>query len=356
MWMNSNACQESHLAVDRENLQETGSLIVDRSILTIPARCTGFSAGAPLLPPLNLIDLELLLHWKDRTYQTFCRSPHGKTVWQSLVPQEAIMEPFLMHGILALSAVHLARTKNESLKPAYISRAASHQNQALAKFRPLLMNISPSNSKPMFAYASLITVYSFGSSQEPHPSDFRTTIDNLCQVIVLARGVHQISVKAADALQDSMFRPILQWKSLQQNLTQETKRTFERLHEAIRSLTSDDIRRAYFGAIICIQDGLAEILGGSTAVATATRVAIRMPPGYVGLLRNYDPFALVILAYYCSVLHRLRHNWCLETWGAQVARAVWSMLDHQWRSLMHWAMEDIFGPDFSHTVGALWKS
>jgi hypothetical protein len=98
---------------------------------------------------------------------------------------------------------------------------------------------------------------------------------------------------------------------------------------------------------MCIQDGLSEIFGGFTAVATATRVAIRMPSGYVALLRNYDHLALVILAFYCSILHRLRHNWCLETWGAQIARAIWSILGGQWRSLMRWVMEDIFGPGFA---------
>jgi hypothetical protein len=276
-------------------------MVEDRN-LTVPARYNEFGAGVAPDPFLNLIDLELLMHWKDRTYQTFCRSPHGNTVWQSLVPQEALVEPFLMHGILALSAVHLARAKSEYLKPVYINRAASHQNQALAKFRPLLVNINQSNSRAMFAYSCLITVYSFGCCQELHPTDHRTTIDSLCQVIIFARGVHQISLKAADALRDSIFKPVLQWEGLQQNLSEETRLNLERLREAIRCLASDNSRHDYIGAVMCIQDGLSEIFGGFTAVATATRVAIIRVCGVASQLRPLSVGNIgILLLYFASI-------------------------------------------------------
>ncbi|KAE8420045.1 hypothetical protein BDV36DRAFT_281825 [Aspergillus pseudocaelatus] len=344
-WIHGAAfCQQS-TTDDAANDQQSGTVTMERSGLMLPKRCT--SLDDSVVPPiLNLVDLELLMHWKDSTYQIFCRNPHTHTIWQSLVPQEALKEPFLMHGILALSAVHLAQTKSVNLRPTYISTAVSHQNQALTTFRSSLHNINESNSVAMFAFASIATVHSFAFPQEPGSPDPRFTVDDLCQVIVFAQGVHQISVSAADYLQNSIFKPLLQWDGLEQRLTDDARLSFEKLREAIYVLDTESTHHAYLKTIDGIQDSLAEILGGFHGVAAATRVAIRMPVIYVALLRNYDPLALVILCHYCAVLHRLRHNWCVEDRGARAARALWFIIGDEWRHLMHWPMQDIFGPDF----------
>lgn len=349
------------MAGDLEVLQETESATVGNSQLILPGRGNSLDIAAALLPPpdLNLIDLELLMHWKDTTYQIFCRNPRASPIWQSLVPQEALTEPFLMHGILALSSLHLARTKSDYPKSLrYIGTAVSHQNQALATFRPSLDNINPSNSKAMFAFASIITVSAFGFPRAS-ASDFIApwaAIDDLYQAITFARGAHYILVQAAESLRNSMFRPLLQWDGLGQRLTEEARLAFERLYEEIHTLAADELRCDYLRAIECMQEGLAEILGGSTALAVASRVAIRIPARYMDLLREHDPLALTILVYYCTILHRLRHNWCLEGWGARVAGALWSVLGGQcqWRDLMRWAMEDIFGLDFC--IESTWSS
>ncbi|KAF7587824.1 hypothetical protein BBP40_006676 [Aspergillus hancockii] len=346
LWVHGTADRQQSMTGVATSHQQSGSVSADGSNLMLPRRCHSLETTAVLPTNLNLIDLELLMHWKDTTYQIFCRNPHTRPIWQSFVPQEGLKEPFLMHGILALSAVHLARAKGENLKPTYISTAVSHQNHALTIFRPSLDNITESNSKALFAFSSIVTVYSFAFPQAPGSLDPRMTVDDLCQVIVFARGVHQILVHAADYLQDSTFKPLLQWDDLEQKLTEEAGLAFKELRKAIHVLGAENTRHSYLTTIDCIQDSLAEILGGFRAVAAATRIAIRMPPMYITLLREYDSLALVILCYYCAVLHRLRHNWCLEERGARIARALWFILGGEWRHLMHWAMQDIFGPDF----------
>lgn len=184
---------------DLEVLQETEPSMMGGSHLIFPGRSNSLDITASLSPPsdLNLIDLELLVHWKDTTYQTFCQKPRATPVWQSSVPQEALTEPFLIHGILALSAVHLARTKSGYPKSLlYIGTAVSHQNHALATFRPSLDSINPSNSKAMIAFASSITVSAFGfpracASDSTAPL---AAIDDLHQAIAFARGAHYILV------------------------------------------------------------------------------------------------------------------------------------------------------------------
>jgi hypothetical protein len=62
---------------------------------------------------LNLGDLELLQNWTMAAYIGFGEKPDNEKVWQDEIPRKGITHPFLMRGILAVSALHLSRTRPE---------------------------------------------------------------------------------------------------------------------------------------------------------------------------------------------------------------------------------------------------
>ncbi|KAF2088811.1 hypothetical protein K490DRAFT_19036, partial [Saccharata proteae CBS 121410] len=103
-------------------------------------------------------DLHLMHHYTKTTSTTYSTREELIEVWQSWVPAAAIKYPFLMHGILATSALHLAHTHpNEALK--YLSLFTNHQSLALTGFRSALPSITPENCHAIFA-ASMITSFS----------------------------------------------------------------------------------------------------------------------------------------------------------------------------------------------------
>jgi hypothetical protein len=110
------------------------------------------------------------MQWCNSTYQVLTRNERTDPVWRLRVPEEALSHPFLMHGILALSAVHIARTRDDHRRPTYLNTAVAHQNQALTSFRGLLNDINDSNTKAMFALSSVVVVYAFGF---PHSPDLK---------------------------------------------------------------------------------------------------------------------------------------------------------------------------------------
>ena len=55
--------------------------------------------------------LELELQWIMHTHKLLARSEETRKVWELVVLQEALKAPFLMHGILGLSALHLSRLR-----------------------------------------------------------------------------------------------------------------------------------------------------------------------------------------------------------------------------------------------------
>lgn len=297
------------------------------------------------------MDLELLLQWCNSTHQTLSRNPRLDPVWRFLVTEEALAKPFLMHGILAVSALHLARIKPETSRPTYIGTAVAHQNRALALFRELLGDINPSNAKAMFAFASIVVVYAFGFPNTPHPNDPGAVVDELYQVLVLCRGVQQVIniSRTSSSLQDSSFSALLQLDEYTPYLPDDTRAAIDRLREANNACGRQDPAHdtaVYAQVIDNIAEELSAVHGGMDSITVACRWAIRLKPRFVDLLREHSPLDLVILAYFCALLHSLRQDWCLDEWGGRVARAIWMMLDEHWRELARWAMVKIFGEGF----------
>ena len=254
-----------------------------------------------------------------------------------------------MHGLLALSALHLARIKQDK-RATYISTAVAHQTQALALYRERLDDINPSNAKSMFAFSSIIVVYAFSFTQPSDSGDLRSSVDDLYQVLVLSRGVQEVINKASSSLMESSFKLILQVDDYSPYLPDSARSALEQLREANRACGAQDETHdtsAYGQVIDNLSEELSAVHGGLNSISVAGRWAIRLKPKYVESLREHKPLALVILAYYCTILHYLRQNWYLDEWGARVSKAIWGLLDDQWRPLALWPMLEIFGQSFS---------
>ncbi|KAJ5201505.1 uncharacterized protein N7498_006168 [Penicillium cinerascens] len=314
-------------------------------------RLSGDSSTAAAPPAaLNLHDLELMMQWCNATFHTLSRDERTDAVWRNAVPEEGLSHPFLMHGILALSSLHLARTVPEpSRRAAHLNRAVVHQNQALALFRELLGDINEGNSKAMFAFASIVVVYSFGFPHTPDVQDPWACVDDLYQVLVLTRGIQQVIRSPADLLRDGTFAPILQFDDkpapLPENATTAIRHLYE-ANEACRARDPQHETDAYTVTIDNIAEMLSWVYGGTTSTVIAGRWAIKLPPRFLDLLREREPLALVMVAYYGVLLQQLKHRWCFDEWCLRVAKAVWAILDDQWRPLIHWAMTEILGEDY----------
>ncbi|EPS30942.1 hypothetical protein PDE_05896 [Penicillium oxalicum 114-2] len=303
---------------------------------------------------LNLHDLELMMHWCNHTHQTLSHNQSTDLVWRNAVTEEALSHPFLMHSILALSALHLSRTGPEApRRAAYLNRAVTHQNQALALFRELLSDIRESNAKAMFAFAGVVVVYTFGFPQSPDAQDPCTCIEDLYQILVLVRGVQQVIRSPAEYLSHTNFAPIIQIEELNTELPDDASATINDLHEANEVCGARDQAHeteVYTVVIDNVAEMLRWVYGGMTSNVMVGRWAVKLPSRFLELMREREPMALVLLAHFGVLLQYSKHRWCFEDWCGRLAKAVWALLDEGWRPLVHWAMMGILGENYLETV------
>ncbi len=112
-------------------------------------------------------------------------------VWQVVFPQEGYAHSFVMHGLLALAAIHKAHLLPER-RQTYLALSAYHQNLGLQGFRPLLESITNDNWKPVFCFATIIVCYV--SSLPARSPGFRlpAPLNNTLELFLVNKGIETI--------------------------------------------------------------------------------------------------------------------------------------------------------------------
>ncbi|KAJ6179557.1 hypothetical protein N7519_010018 [Penicillium mononematosum] len=284
----------------------------------------GAAQTSSVVPTLNMEQLELELQWITQTHQLLARDEETRKVWEVQVLQEALHTPFLMHGILGLSALHLSRLRDESSQTKWLSIAISHKNVALSEFSEQLSNIDQSNVKAMMSFAGLVVAFRFGSSLTPGSSD-GPSLASLIDIFTLARGVQTVSSQQQEFLLKSNFAPLFNISPPELTWPEDIVDAFRRLeelnvqcgqqfvHHDTATYERDIAHLRSLSAFTLVQPQSMTLIGG---------FAIRASKHCLHDLNRGHPFALVVLAHYCGFLPygpgKLHHlEWPVQqVWGA----------------------------------------
>ncbi|KAJ9224538.1 transcriptional regulator family: Fungal Specific TF [Paecilomyces variotii] len=297
-----------------------------------------------LTSDLHLHDLELMHHYSTVSYKTITDRESSQLVWQISVPREAVIHPFLMHGLLALSALHILElNENSQRRQHYIDLATTHQSMALALFRKELNDITPSNCRAMFAFSSIAAVlalaFTHTTGAEPLP-----LIDEMLQIFNLLRGIHEVVQAASEWIEKiaDFFPPNVVIDPL--SVPQEVRDNIAALEvlnaDVKRTGLSDEEKEACEHAIAELLVSFEKIYS-DLGHLIAFRWPVIIKPLYISLLRDRQPMALVILAHYCVPLHTLGNRWWLKSWGYQLLETIYHQLDISWRDTIRWPVEAV---------------
>ncbi|KAI5357586.1 hypothetical protein Slin15195_G039460 [Septoria linicola] len=138
----------------------TTSSPASNGLSTTPHTDMDSTVNADTIQHLDMDSLRYLLHFTEHTSNTLPRTRAESTwFWSSSIPHEALKHPFLMHGILGLSAFHLARTTLDPVQSAYHHQASvRYQAASLADFRETTRRPDVSNAVALIAYSRLIGI------------------------------------------------------------------------------------------------------------------------------------------------------------------------------------------------------
>lgn len=293
-------------------------------------------------------------HYSHRT----CRANLGSGtrinyLWQEHIPREAVRHPFLMHGVLALSALHLASARPAQAQK-YASLCDKHQAIALASYRGILGHITEDVANAIFALSTILSISSLAraalrASLMPEPQHI--SVDAICELLYMTRGVREVREAAGDAILKGPFSVLLfgHQRSSDVQVTfstglADTFRSLERMMYQYITNSPEKLRLC-LNALEMLQNVF------KNAVYFYTRNELEMGHiwswtagvGYdfIKLVQSSYPPALVLCAYFSMATLMMKHTWYVTTWGRFAFQGIVIALNGQLREHLDWCYDQL---------------
>ncbi|CZR62670.1 uncharacterized protein PAC_12567 [Phialocephala subalpina] len=285
-------------------------------------------------------------------HQFICKtSPTLASPWGNELPSLALNCDYLLHGILALGALHLAYCNQ--LGPAkqghYSYVANHHYDLALCPFQQAMANVTAENANQLFAFSTLLLIFNYASNRSPGPAfpfAAAEATEGVSNWLACLRGCSAIFAIAQEYVEAGpMGFLISTGTQMQAALQAGAKPTAEDDNSltqiknvvlnnpSVKSSTTDDEMDAYLDAIERLRALLAATTQPLDSILRRAACSIwptRVSDTFVRLLSEKRPPAMIIMAHYCLLLRGLEDVWYMEHRGLNLFQIVERSLGDEW--------------------------
>lgn len=300
----------------------------------------------------KLNDFELLHHYTTSACLTFSMDPMVRNFWRVNVPQIGFTTPYILRGLLSLSALHMAKFRSER-KDFYTAEALLHHNAALNLVLPLFSTITAENCVQLFLFSTLTNYFAFGKPREPD-TFLLTRHGVLPEWLMLFRGVRAVMETEHAIIRNSTMATMFETGFAMHEYW--ISHAFE--NEALSALEAnirDTMQHepSHLDAMMLAMDALkrsyAIVYGAPQLKAQADDDKVRgifiwlfkISDEFIALVGDGNSEALCILAYFCVLMRRLDFLWWMEGWGLHLIESIYSRLNDVYRCWVRWPIEEI---------------
>ncbi|KAJ5682568.1 hypothetical protein N7462_005733 [Penicillium macrosclerotiorum] len=337
----------------------------------------------------TLDDMRLIHHFTYCTSSTLSDCPEAHRTWATTVVQIAFAHSFLLQGILALAALHMANS-NTADKGSLTILAASKQDAALKGFRSQLEEITPQNCDAIFAFSFLAEYYipaSAGTVINPAATFMEDDFfDAIVDWLRLHQGTSGIYRQKGHWIQDGPVAPLL-WSDVsskrclsrtQNNNTEQTGTDqllgLARIWDTDTASTTSELHdnQIYSQALEILVDAFNLASEGSKAntgrvvfnellnnqedrnyqraessnyLSLSYGWLFEVPFGFVELLEQRRPAALIIFAHFCVLFQNAPKFWWNKPIPAKIIKAVVAVLPREYHRWIEWPTREVLGAD-----------
>ncbi|KAF4613380.1 hypothetical protein G7Y89_g15505 [Cudoniella acicularis] len=296
-------------------------------------------------------DQSLLEHYIDHTSTSIGRDEETHALWQVVVPQLAHQHAFLMHAVLACSALHLAHKCPEQQRQQTIL-ASDHHDRGMPLFRSAIDNVTEENCHAVLVFSHLLVIYSFALEKQ----DDRLFLTERIGPDVLPSWLHFLRNGCSmlctvwDPLEKGLVRHLTFMWELPINIPQDcTTPLLDHFLSVIppadsEDFWSEDVIQTYRSAAVELDRAFActRALGTSFTTWDLLRIwPLRISVEYMDLLARRQAGALVLLAHYCVILKNLEFNWYFEGRATRLLSNIVLCLDQKWHGYIAWPLEEV---------------
>jgi hypothetical protein len=297
----------------------------------------------------RLLELQLLHHFTSSTVQSGFPSCHDEVIfemWWEEAPALGLKFPFLLNIILSIAALHITKIHPEQTEMADTHRI--YFNAAVAQLRHAVRELSTENAEAVCIANILIELPSFILLQK---SDVQTYSPPLQLFSLFATNIplftsawHLLSEKSK-VRKMTTARP-----HLMEFLEECRKEVYREPFSAFLSwrasgeVVDQESQEAYefaLGFVGCILAKIEAQLGPSQLRRLLYSFPTLVLFVFVERLKERNPRALTILAYYFSLAKAMDNVWWVRGIAEREVFGIQSLLPEEWQWAMAWPLQKI---------------
>lgn len=353
---------QEHGDPSRSNQQHQGDVFIqDQQHLgstleqAHPVRANGLvPTSNPAASTLNMEHLELMHHFSVVTARELSIGPSSFQIWNTIVPKIALSHEFVMHGILATSAQHIAHLCPEQ-RQAYWSRAAVHQNRALELLHITMEHPTRDNADALFVFSMIIFYLASAAPSTANDLMDEVPLGQAIHTIHMLRGVRTILEAVKHWVEQGPLAQVLRWHPghILSNPTfrdPDTEGHFSKLlifcsttPNLNKNTEMEDVE-IYAAAASSLRASFLKVESvpqGDPNTPPIWHWAVRLPATFVERLKEQHPVPLVLLAHWCVILLQARNYWWVGNWVHRTMAEIEACMIQEHRGWLEWPTEKI---------------
>ncbi|KAH8589033.1 hypothetical protein B0O99DRAFT_523958 [Bisporella sp. PMI_857] len=298
---------------------------------------------------LNTPDFdELFQNFCMETYHTIHWDPVQQMVWKDSVPQIARSFDFVMHSLLALSALHLSHLYPQG--ESYALRALLHHQFSIHLGGKALSRITNENCSAVYIFSVLLALYVIARPREPEDLLLVGEM-GIAPWLLMFRGTRVITDNSLESLISGPLAPMIKGGMQRVELQNSANNSLSTGKEQLMMLqvfitkTTADARllRIYTEAVEELQKSFMTFSfdqydhGTTDAFIWVHRVSDE----YLLLLRGQTQESLCILAFFSVLLHKMKAKWWCEGWSTHLMTQIDRLLDETHRRWIWWPFKEV---------------
>ncbi|KAG9243796.1 hypothetical protein BJ878DRAFT_442629 [Calycina marina] len=302
------------------------------------------SSSQPRQPAnFTMLDLEILHHWTTRSVESFVDFDSCVDLFRITVVDMGLEYPFLMHEILALTALHMSKVRPHKAT-IYQLAARTHLDAGLAMFQPEMANLNAQNCHACWAFSTMVFTHMWASQDPGKPSQlffappvniFEDT-DQTQHVkwIQLHRGSLKMLRDLFPSLREGPLLPLFEpWKGMdpvaKSPLSPDEVGPLTELSNAWANSHRDQAYKDILSAAAASLCRVFSLLTYNPKISKLSAVMSwfsNISDEFLKMLEDKHPEALLIVAYYCVALKRADNMWWVREKPENLLRTVMTEL------------------------------
>ncbi|KAH8743773.1 hypothetical protein F5883DRAFT_32998 [Diaporthe sp. PMI_573] len=301
--------------------------------MTSKAAAPGPSApSTPEDPPGSMFTLEhmeLLHHYTASTSLTFSSSAPTRMVWQDRVPRIALHAEYVLHALLAVSALHLSHLRPNA-RSSYWATGVKLYDAALSKAQVEMENVTEANCTAIYIFSTITCFYSLAqngelASQSDHVERLEDDDSDLLSWVFLFRG--------PKTFLKLPYNTILHAGELAPMFEQGSKRALRvrayptcdlsSIMDELRGIVPDPEEQViYINTIKHLQKSFHAVFGQASAEIETTDIFVWLfdaSDEFMDRLRRHEGPAVAIFICFSLLVSQLQGVWWAKGWGEWIS-------------------------------------